>query len=75
MFLIIKNEWRQLARSKTLQVLLVIIAALSAFIIYSNVPAFKQGKIQREQAALQMRNEFLAQDETNPHNAAHFGCY
>jgi len=75
MLLLIKNEWRQLARSKILQVLLVIIATLFAFIIYSNVSAYKQLKIQREQAAKLMRNEFLAQGEVNPHSAAHFGHY
>jgi len=75
MLLLIKNEWRQLARTKILQLLLVVLFVITAFIIYSNVLAHQQLKTQREIAAKQMRNEFLAQGETNPHNAAHFGHY
>lgn len=75
MITIIKNEWRNLLRSRMAIVLLLVLLLLAIFTVWQSFSAFKTVYNARAEAAVHMREKFTQQGEVNPHSAAHYGHY
>ncbi len=75
MVTIIKNEWRNLLRSRMAIVLLLVLLLLAIFTVWQSFSAFKTAYNARTEAAVHMREKFTQQGEVNPHSAAHYGHY
>lgn len=72
---IIKNEWRQLLRSKVAVWLLGILLLLSVFTIWQATAKIKAAGEHRLAAIQHMRDKFTGQGAVNPHSAAHYGHF
>jgi ABC-2 type transport system permease protein len=75
MLAIIKNEWRNLLRSRMAIVLLLVLLLLAIFTVWQSFSTFKTVYNARAAATAHMREKFTGQGEVNPHSAAHYGHY
>ncbi len=72
---IVKNEWRNLLRSRIASWLLGILFILSVFTIWQATGKVKEAQHHRQESRAYMREKFTGQGEVNPHGAAHYGHY
>ncbi len=74
-YIIIRNEWLNLYRSRVAMILLIVLLLLSGFTVWQAYKSFDKEQQIRTNAAKYMRNKFLSQGEVNPHSAAHYGHF
>lgn len=72
---VIRNEWKNLIRSKIAIWLLSILTALLLYTFWQATSTFNETLKYRHEAKEFMRNRFVSQGEVNPHSAVHYGHF